>query len=274
MTLVQYNLSMYLPWFRMKLRMFYAAMFPSFILQTAKNFILPWCKVILYYALRPLLPCTRGMIFWTSIATAYISLLYIEYETLFKYKPPTYSKREYRNTLPMVMFNTPLKPSHPLPKHYCVLSAVALLPTFTGYLAKLGKTFGGFITSMNQIGLNSIYFIELNCAASNRILKTEVLHKRKCGQINTQKIVKSVIMIILYLKLWCISASQPRNKINNKEYFHHDDWKISEDLNSISWTDNTIDEEDLPDKAWNWNSTLSDQKKLPIHQTSCALKQI
>ena len=51
--------------------------------------------------------------------------------------------------LEQIQFMFPAQHSHPLPRRYCVLSGVALLKSFPEWLEKLGKTFGGFLTSMH-----------------------------------------------------------------------------------------------------------------------------
>ena len=236
MTLVQIKFSVHPPWFRMKLRMFHAIMFPSFILQTEKDFIRPCIKTIICCIISPLIPIMSGLIYWTSITISYISLMYVEYATLFKYKPPTYSRRQYENSPPLLLFNTS-QPNHPLPQHYCVLSGVALLPTFTGWLAKLGKTFGGFFTSMNQIGLNSIYFINLNCSASNKILKEELIHKKKIGKVYVHHLMRLFIMIMLYPKLWCTNATYMHNITTQSK----DNCRVHDtNQHNMSWDMNTI----------------------------------
>ena len=153
--------------------MFHFIMMAKFLSHTVKDcfwewFIrfLYWPMIMVFGALHPFLPFIKGIIYWTSVMLSCISLLFVEFTKLFEYKPPTYSRQALNINAPMILID-PERFTHPLPKYYCVFSGVALLPSFTSWLTKLGKTFGGFLSSMHQIGINSIYLFQLQSLSSH-----------------------------------------------------------------------------------------------------------
>ena len=119
-------------------------MFTIFLLSIAQESIIKWSKIVYFCILNPFLPSMSSLIYTTSIFSACIGLLLAESTTLNTYKPPTLSEKEYNAAGPMVLFSQATF-SHPLPQSYCVFSGVVLLPTFIGWLLKIGKIFGGFI---------------------------------------------------------------------------------------------------------------------------------
>ena len=171
-----------------------------------------------------------------SILISLIGLLLAELMDLGTYKPPRFSPQEHNEAGPMILFSQ-AQFSNPLPKHYCVLSGVALLPTFTGWLAKMGRTFRGFMSSMHQIGINTIYLLELKCLTAQYDVKERSKHTISHSSMNIRKFLLLLIFIILYPTKWYASALNQKKTAH--DYFHHWDapshqdyshnWEITED---------------------------------------------
>ena len=232
-------------YYRMKLRMFHFIMMAKFLSHTAKTCIWKWFIILLYWPmimifgiLHPFLTFTKGILYWISIVLSCTSLLFVELTTLFVYKPPTCSRKPHNDNTPMVLID-PERFTHPLPKYYCVFSGVALLPSFTGWLTKLGKTFGGFISSMHQIGINCIYLFQLQSVSSQSILKVKKKRIQEQWNINFSMLTKLLLIFMIYPKqiFHSVNATyHTAKKSQGNDYFHHDEWEISNDtLNKISW---------------------------------------
>ena len=196
--LARYNLRTFPPWFRMKLRLLHLIMFPTFLCKIGKDKITDWSKGLFFQVISSFDTRLEGLIYWSSIFLSCIGLIYVEARNLPAYKPPTLSQRQYdSNDTINLMFQT--KHSHPLPQEYMVLSGVALLRSFTGWLEKIGKTFHGFISSMNRIGNNAIMFIAANCKQAKQ-------RRSRLKMIRYPTIIKSMQKFVrLLLLTLCIS---------------------------------------------------------------------
>ena len=189
-----------------------------------------------------------GPLYWGSIAMSCIGLIYVEAERMWDYKPPNITQKEYDESVPInLMFAA--RTHHPLPKEYCTFSGVALLPTFTGWLKKLGKTFSGFIPSMHQIGTNTVYYTSRRC----RSTKLRVESKRcKITNVSITRIMK--LATLFMSTITCnglyvndnIKDAKDNQVTNIEQYSTH--WKIDEgdalhrqnEGNVIDFSDNHI----------------------------------
>ena len=156
--------------------MFHAIISPLFLLNLAKDARVKWSRLIFFCTINIFLPILQQQIYWRSIALYCTGLSIVEAQSILKNKRPTHSQTEYEKRTPMtLMFAAPH--SNPLLKNHCVFSGVELLPTFTGWLNKMGRHFGGFITSMHQIRMNTILYTELNCKSA-KICMNQAMHSR------------------------------------------------------------------------------------------------
>ena len=146
------------------------------------------------------LPLIKDSLYWGSIALSYIALLYVEARGLFIYKPPTLSEKEHEKGRP-INFMCIAQTIHPLPQYCHVFSGVALNQAFIGWFIKMGKTFGGFISSMHQLGINAIFYIELNCKSDRYFLRNKIALKLTKVSLNMQRMMNLIILLLLYTKL-------------------------------------------------------------------------
>ena len=220
--LVQYKIPQNPSIFRMKLRIFHFIMFTLFLINLAKDSVTRWFKMLLLCTLSPTLPYIGGLIYWISILFSCIGLILAESTSVFTYKPPTLSQKDYDNGGQMNLISKP-NFFHPMPQYYYILSGVALLPTFTGWLIKLGKRLDGFFSSMHQIGLNTTYILSLNCMTSTSTIKEKTKYRRERCSVNIHKFLQLMVFIIFYPTTWCTSAFHLKhnNGTNMKDHGHH-----------------------------------------------------
>ena len=193
--LMQRDLLINPAWYRIKLRLFHATMLTMFFCKHIAHKTTQWTSEIILCSLGYMHPIMFGPFYWGSIGMACMGLLYVEAETMWRYKPPNITQKEYDESTPInLMFATRIH--HPLPKEYCTLSGVALLPTFTGWLRKLGKTFGGFISSMNHIGTNAILYISTRSKMSRSRLERQCRETRKTTFAAMSRLAKLVLLIL------------------------------------------------------------------------------
>ena len=273
--LVHHKLQHNPSWFRMKLRIFHTIMFTHFLLGIAKEFTIKWSTDIACCAISPFLPFTSSLIYMISILSACSGLLLAESANIFTYKPPTLSDKEYNEAGPMIIFSQ-AKFSHPLPQSYCVFSGVALLSSFIGWLLKIGKRFGGLISSMHQIGLNTIYLLELKCLSTTSIIKEKTKPTRKRCYMNIQRLFRLLMFIMLCPTKWYAAAFNLQNKTDapiNKEYLHDVTWDISEEelLNITDWGNGNTPAihtvTDIEDAMCFTTTTTDDINPLILHNT-------
>ena len=239
LNLVKAQLQFNKSWFRMKLRAFHTIMFSLFLLTNVKDMIIAWSRPLFFCAISPFIPFLSSHIYWGSITLSSIGLLGAEAMQLFKYKPPTLSSAQYAAAGPTnLMFQATF--SHPLPKHYCAFNGVQLLPIFTGWITKLGKQFGGYIPSMHQIGINTIYYIQLNCSSARHI----ILPDKKTPRLIFKKSICTMVQLLLIIMLsiqsryaagFTVSTTPQESPDISK--CHHEHWDINElDRNTcIQW---------------------------------------
>ena len=154
----QFFLRQYHPlYWKMKILMLHMVMFPIYLfhelLQWARNeFILMWFLII-----HPIIPAKGFWMYWISMATTIWSLLIIEATEKLILPADVYWMDEFHHPFE----NTGNNIQHPLPEDWMVLSSVRLKMSFVGWLNKLGKSFAGMMSSLHQIGDNSVWLMLL-----------------------------------------------------------------------------------------------------------------
>ena len=218
-------------WFRMKLRMFHIIMFSTYIASLVQDTFTQYSRLQLFYITSYLGSTLDVPIYWGTIVMSCTGLLYVEAVVIFTYKPPTLSQREYDGGRTINLMFTTQQHHHPLPKRYCVLSNVALLPTFTGWLIKLGKTFGGFISSMHRIGTNAIMYKEAQCKASRHKVNLEIKTGLSSAAQTIFTMKKLLMLLILFNCGWYIDAVKTKDTMVDRvtnEHKQEDPWMFSQ----------------------------------------------
>ena len=154
----QFFLRQYHPlYWKMKILMLHMVMFPIYLfhelLQWARNeLILMWFLII-----HPIIPAKGFWMYWISMATTIWSLLLIEATEKLILPADVYWMDEFHHPFE----STGNHIQHPLPEDWMVLSSVRLKMGFVGWLNKLGKYFAGMMSSLHQIGDNSVWLMLL-----------------------------------------------------------------------------------------------------------------
>ena len=129
---------------------------------------------------------------------------------------------------------------------------------------------------MHQIGLNTNYFVELNCLQSTHILDEKTKQKRKCCYKNIQHFLKLFLFIRFCSANWCAFALNLQNKADasvNKDFSQHINWDISEEeLLSIQELDNRDPQDvhtvtDIEDAMCFTSTTIDNINPLILHNT-------
>ena len=144
-------------WFRTKLKWVHEIIHPAFICINAWDLLWRSIRSAMLCILYPFLNVCQTPIYWASITSSCIGLLYVESSILLynRYPPPS-KKRIYcqaKFTLSCIFMK---QQSPPLPQCFNNFSGVALNQDFVGWMKKQGKNFHRFTTSMNKIGTNTM----------------------------------------------------------------------------------------------------------------------
>ena len=99
-------------------------------------------------------------------------------------------------------------------------------------MIKMCRIFGGFISSMRQVGVNTIYSFELKCLSEKYDTKEKTKRQNKYCSMNVHNLLQLFILIMLYPTKWYASVFKQRSTENSSihnDNFHHVAWEIKED---------------------------------------------
>ena len=128
--------------------------------------------------LHPILPWLRSLVYWGTISTTVVSLLFIEAIKIYAANQaakdnPT--KVTYPATSPYPILFIQMQYTYPpLPSRYMVLSGVMLLQSFIGWIHKLGRLYWGFTDSMHLLGTNAYLMLQQTNKHSILITKRRI----------------------------------------------------------------------------------------------------
>ena len=179
-----------LSWFRMKLRIFHAIMYPLFFIELFLNLIMPLTQTEILDTLHPFITPLQMPLYWLSIALACVGFLKIEFSNTFIYPNPSrIIPRHCQRNLPQTFMFSSFH-CHPLLKRFTVLSGATLNQVFIGWLPKTGRNVDGFMHSMHKVGKN---FTCLTSLYTNTASKSV---KKTASKASSQFRTKSLFIIL------------------------------------------------------------------------------
>ena len=118
---------------------------------------------------------------------------------------------------------SPPRHSSPLPRLFHIFTGITLHQYFVGWMAKIGKTFGGFMESMHKIGINKILISSWACVLYRIIVNI----KRLClGRLCIIPILMAILTSNTTAsrdKSWCIEENDSSINIDwvdAHKFFH------------------------------------------------------
>ena len=150
-------------------------MYPTFICINAWNLLWNSTRTIMLCILYPFLHVFQTPIYWTSIISSCIGLLYVELLILiYKQHPPPSKKRIHYQTQTKPPYMFIKQHSLLLSQYFYIFSGVALNQEFFGWMKKMENNFHGFTTSMYNIGTNETRLVNMESTAS---VTTNISHR-------------------------------------------------------------------------------------------------
>ena len=132
-------------------------MLPTFLISEAMQWVQNELTLTWFLVMHPIIPAKDVWMYWASIAATIGSLLIIEATKKLTVPNDVYWMDTFYHPPEKTMNDL----SHPLPEDWMVLNTVRLKMGFVGWLRKLGKQFTGMMSSLHQIGDNSVWLMSI-----------------------------------------------------------------------------------------------------------------